>query len=84
MDMMDDTGEIRATAFNAECDKYYHMIEVTSMTIEYNQTNILTTFYFEISPTKFIISAKPTWRLLISNIPVLRMIMKCHSTSILR
>ena len=30
MDMMDDTGEIRATAFNAECDKYYHMIEVIS------------------------------------------------------
>ena len=29
MDMMDDTGEIRATAFNAECDKFYHMIEVT-------------------------------------------------------
>jgi len=27
MDMMDDTGEIRATAFNAECDKFYHMIE---------------------------------------------------------
>ncbi len=28
MDMMDETGEIRATAFNAECDKFYHMIEV--------------------------------------------------------
>ena len=28
MDMMDETGEIRGTAFNAECDKFYHMIEV--------------------------------------------------------
>lgn len=28
MDMMDETGEIRATAFNAECDKFYHMIEI--------------------------------------------------------
>lgn len=28
MDLMDETGEIRATAFNAECDKYYQMIEV--------------------------------------------------------
>ncbi len=28
IDMMDETGEIRATAFNAECDKFYHMIEV--------------------------------------------------------
>ena len=28
LDMMDETGEIRATAFNAECDKFYHMIEV--------------------------------------------------------
>ena len=28
MDMMDESGEIRATAFNAECDKFYHMIEV--------------------------------------------------------
>ncbi len=28
MDMIDETGEIRATAFNAECDKFYHMVEV--------------------------------------------------------
>ncbi|XP_046438075.1 replication protein A 70 kDa DNA-binding subunit-like [Daphnia pulex] len=28
MDMVDETGEIRATAFNAECDKFYHMIEI--------------------------------------------------------
>ena len=25
MDLMDDSGEIRATAFNAECDKFYNM-----------------------------------------------------------
>ena len=28
IDMMDETGEIRGTAFTAECDKFYHMIEV--------------------------------------------------------
>ena len=28
IDMMDETGEIRATAFNLECDKYFNMIEV--------------------------------------------------------
>ncbi|KAI9564074.1 Replication protein A 70 kDa D-binding subunit [Daphnia sinensis] len=28
LDMIDETGEIRATAFNAECDKFYHMIEI--------------------------------------------------------
>ena len=28
LDMMDETGEIRATAFNAECDKFYNKIEV--------------------------------------------------------
>ena len=26
--MVDESGEIRATAFNAECEKFYHMIEV--------------------------------------------------------
>ena len=31
MDLMDDSGEIRATAFNAECDKYYHMIETNKV-----------------------------------------------------
>ena len=29
LDLMDESGEIRATAFNAECDKFYHMIEVS-------------------------------------------------------
>ena len=29
MDLMDDTGEIRATCFNAEVDKFYSMIEVS-------------------------------------------------------
>ncbi|XP_075162697.1 replication protein A 70 [Haematobia irritans] len=28
MDLMDDSGEIRATAFREQCDKYYDMIEV--------------------------------------------------------
>lgn len=28
MTLMDESGEIRATAFTAECDKFYHMIEV--------------------------------------------------------
>lgn len=28
VDLIDDTGEIRATAFNAECDKFYDMLEV--------------------------------------------------------
>jgi replication factor A1 len=28
MDLLDDSGEIRATAFNDQCDKYYNMIEV--------------------------------------------------------
>lgn len=27
MNLMDESGEIRATAFTAECDKFYHMIE---------------------------------------------------------
>lgn len=28
MDLCDDSGEIRATAFKNECDKYYDMIQV--------------------------------------------------------
>lgn len=32
MDLMDESGEIRATAFKAECDKYYDLIQV-----RYNQ-----------------------------------------------
>jgi len=32
LDLMDESGEIRATAFNAECDKFYHMIEVSMPT----------------------------------------------------
>ena len=28
MDLIDESGEIRATAFKAECDKYYEMIEI--------------------------------------------------------
>ena len=29
MDLMDDSGEIRATAFKEQCDQYYDMIQVT-------------------------------------------------------
>jgi len=29
MDLIDESGEIRATAFKEQCDKYYDMIEVT-------------------------------------------------------
>ena len=28
MDLLDETGEMRATAFNDEVDKYYDMIQV--------------------------------------------------------
>ena len=28
MDLLDGSGEIRATAFKEQCDKYYNMIEV--------------------------------------------------------
>ena len=28
MDLIDESGEIRATAFKAECDKFYEMIEI--------------------------------------------------------
>ena len=28
MDLVDESGEIRATAFREQCDKYYEMIEV--------------------------------------------------------
>ena len=28
MDLIDESGEIRATAFKAECDKYYEMIQI--------------------------------------------------------
>ena len=28
MDLVDESGEIRATAFKNECDKYYEMIEI--------------------------------------------------------
>ncbi|RXG65009.1 Replication protein A 70 kDa DNA-binding subunit [Armadillidium vulgare] len=28
MDLLDETGEIRATAFNEQCDKFYNMIEI--------------------------------------------------------
>ncbi len=27
-DLVDQSGDIRATAFNAECDKYYPMLEI--------------------------------------------------------
>jgi replication factor A1 len=27
-DLVDQSGEIRATSFNAECDKYYSLLEV--------------------------------------------------------
>lgn len=43
MDMMDETGEIRATAFNAECDKFYHMIEV-NIQIIINLVNLVANF----------------------------------------
>lgn len=39
MDLMDESGEIRATAFNQECDKFYHMIEVFSCFKEFNLDN---------------------------------------------
>jgi replication factor A1 len=29
MDLIDESGEIRATAFKEQCDKFYDMIEVT-------------------------------------------------------
>ena len=28
MDLMDESGEIRATAFKEQCDQYYDMIQV--------------------------------------------------------
>lgn len=28
VDLLDESGEIRATAFNEQCDKYYDMMEV--------------------------------------------------------
>jgi len=31
MDLLDETGEIRATAFNSECDKFFDMIEVNKV-----------------------------------------------------
>nr|XP_018902956.1 PREDICTED: replication protein A 70 kDa DNA-binding subunit [Bemisia tabaci] len=31
VDLIDDTGEIRATAFNAECDKFYDMLEMNKV-----------------------------------------------------
>jgi len=31
MDLIDETGEIRATAFNNECDKFFDMIEVNKV-----------------------------------------------------
>lgn len=31
MDLVDESGEIRATAFNSECDKFYDMIEVNKV-----------------------------------------------------
>ncbi|XP_050527598.1 replication protein A 70 kDa DNA-binding subunit-like [Daktulosphaira vitifoliae] len=31
MDLVDEHGEIRATAFNSECDKFYDMIEVNKV-----------------------------------------------------
>ncbi|XP_073817699.1 replication protein A 70 kDa DNA-binding subunit-like [Musca autumnalis] len=31
MDLMDESGEIRATAFREQCDKYYDMIEVDKL-----------------------------------------------------
>lgn len=29
IDLVDESGEIRATAFKEQCDKFYDMIEVT-------------------------------------------------------
>ncbi|XP_022161506.1 replication protein A 70 kDa DNA-binding subunit [Myzus persicae] len=31
MDLLDESGEIRATAFNSECDKFFDMIEVNKV-----------------------------------------------------
>lgn len=31
VDLMDDSGEIRATGFNAECDKFYHLLETNKV-----------------------------------------------------
>ncbi len=31
MNLLDESGEIRATAFKDECDKYYDMIEVNKV-----------------------------------------------------
>lgn len=31
MDLLDESGEIRATAFNAECDRFYDIIEVNKV-----------------------------------------------------
>ncbi len=33
MDLLDESGEIRATAFKEQCDKFYHMIEVGKVRI---------------------------------------------------
>ena len=32
MDLVDENGEIRCTAFKEQCDKFYDMIEVLSLT----------------------------------------------------
>lgn len=34
MDLTDESGEIRATAFKDQCDKFYDMIEVSSESLE--------------------------------------------------
>ncbi|CAN7938762.1 unnamed protein product [Ixodes hexagonus] len=31
MDLLDESGEIRATAFNAECDRFYDLVEVNKV-----------------------------------------------------
>lgn len=48
MDLLDESGEIRATAFNEQCDKFYDMIEVRRI-IVYHLAFSSALFFLEIS-----------------------------------
>lgn len=73
MDLMDESGEIRATAFNQECDKFYHMIEVLR-NVKDSISN--TKHLFISSQTKYSIFLKLLLRQPTNSIQALKMTMK--------
>ena len=54
MDLLDESGEIRATAFKLECDKFFNMVEVDKVCVTLESTNFRTNTSIAVIYIKFL------------------------------